>query len=123
MQIRVAEERDAATLLEIYSYYVEKTAITFEYETPSIEEFTQRIHDIKVKYPYIVAEEKGEILGYAYGSAFHPRAAYGWCAEMSVYVRHDRRGSGQTLSSLGESSCRDGNSEPERLHCSCTKRR
>ena len=94
MQIRVAEEKDAATLLEIYSYYVEKTAITFEYETPSIEEFTQRIHDIKVKYPYIVAEEKGEILGYAYGSAFHPRAAYGWCAEMSVYVRHDRRGSG-----------------------------
>ena len=74
MQIRVAEERDAATLLEIYSYYVEKTAITFEYETPSIEEFTQRIHDIKVKYPYIVAEENGEILGYAYGSAFHPRA-------------------------------------------------
>ena len=62
MQIRVAEEKDAATLLEIYSYYVEKTAITFEYETPSIEEFTQRIHDIKVKYPYIVAEEKGEIL-------------------------------------------------------------
>ena len=84
MQIRVAEERDAATLLEIYSYYVEKTAITFEYETPSIEEFTQRIHDIKVKYPYIVAEEKGEILGYAYGSAFHPRAAYGWCAEMGI---------------------------------------
>ena len=122
MQIRVAEERDAATLLEIYSYYVEKTAITFEYETPSIEEFTHRIHDIKVKYPYIVAEEKGEILGYAYGSAFHPRAAYGWCAEMSVYVRHDQRCRRQTLSSLGESSCRDGNSEPERLHCSCTKR-
>ena len=47
-----------------------------------------------MKYPYIVAEENGEILGYAYGSAFHPRAAYGWCAEMSVYVRHDRRGSG-----------------------------
>ena len=94
MQIRVAEEKDAATLLEIYSYYVEKTAITFEYETPSIEEFTHRIHDIKAKYPYIVAEENGEILGYAYGSAFHPRAAYGWCAEMSIYVRHDRRGSG-----------------------------
>ena len=48
MQIRVAEERDAATLLEIYSYYVEKTAITFEYETPSIEEFTQRIHDSNI---------------------------------------------------------------------------
>ena len=87
MQIRVAEERDAATLLEIYSYYVEKTAITFEYETPSIEEFTQRIHDIKVKYPYIVAEENGEILGYAYGSAFHPRAAYGWCATGGAAVQ------------------------------------
>ena len=94
MQIRVAEERDAAALAEIYSYYVEKTAITFEYETPSTEEFTERIHNIKEKYPYIVAEENGEILGYAYGSAFHPRAAYGWCAEMSIYVKHERRGSG-----------------------------
>ena len=65
MQIRVAEERDAAALAEIYSYYVEKTAITFEYETPSTEEFTERIHNIKEKYPYIVAEENGEILGYA----------------------------------------------------------
>ena len=70
MQIRVAEEREAAPLVEIYSYYVEKTEITFEYDTPSIEEFTQRIHDIKVKYPNIVAEEKGEILGYAYGRRF-----------------------------------------------------
>ena len=94
MQIRVAEERDAAALVEIYSYYVEKTAITFEYETPSTEKFTERIHNIKEKCPYIVAEENGEILGYAYGSAFHPRAAYGWCAEMSIYVKHDRRGSG-----------------------------
>ena len=94
MQIRVAEEKDAAALVEIYSYYVEKTAITFEYETPSTEEFAERIHNIKEKYPYIVAEENGEILGYAYGSAFHPRAAYGWCAEMSIYVKHDRRGSG-----------------------------
>lgn len=62
MQIRVAEEKDAAALVEIYSYYVEKTAITFEYETPSTEEFAERIHNIKEKYPYIVAEENGEIL-------------------------------------------------------------
>ena len=94
MQIRVAEENDAAVLVEIYSYYVEKTAVTFEYETPSVEEFAGRIRDIQKKYPYIVAEENGEILGYAYGSAFHPRTAYGWCAEMSIYVKHDRRGSG-----------------------------
>ena len=84
MQIRVAEENDAAVLVEIYSYYVEKTAVTFEYETPSVEEFAGRIRDIQKKYPYIVAEENGEILGYAYGSAFHPRTAYGWCAEMHL---------------------------------------
>lgn len=72
MQIRVAGENDAAVLVEIYSYYVEKTAVTFEYETPSVEEFAGRIRDIQKKYPYIVAEENGEILGYAYGSAFHP---------------------------------------------------
>ena len=59
-----------------------------------MEEFAGRIRDIQKKYPYIVAEENGEILGYAYGSAFHPRTAYGWCAEMSIYVKHDRRGSG-----------------------------
>ena len=94
MQIRVAGENDAAVLVEIYSYYVEKTAVTFEYKTPSVEEFAGRIRDIQKKYPYIVAEENGEILGYAYGSAFHPRNAYGWCAEMSIYVKHDRRGSG-----------------------------
>lgn len=57
MQIRVAGENDAAVLVEIYSYYVEKTAVTFEYKTPSVEEFAGRIRDIQKKYPYIVAEE------------------------------------------------------------------
>ena len=60
MQIRVAEERDAAALAEIYSYYVEKTAITFEYNVPSVEEFAQRIRSISSRYPYIVAELDGE---------------------------------------------------------------
>ena len=52
MQIRVAGENDAAVLVEIYSYYVEKTAVTFEYKTPSVEEFAGRIRDIQKKYPY-----------------------------------------------------------------------
>lgn len=94
MQVRVARETDAEALVEIYSFYVEKTAITFEYKTPSVEEFRGRIRDIRKKYPYIVAEENGEISGYAYASAFHPRDAYGWCAETSIYVKHDRRGTG-----------------------------
>lgn len=85
MQIRVAEEKDAAALVEIYSYYVEKTAITFEYETPSTEEFTERIHNIKEKYPYIVAEENGEILGYAYGLCLSSKSCL-WVVRRNVHL-------------------------------------
>ena len=77
MQIRVAEEKDAAALVEIYSYYVEKTAITFEYETPSITEFRQRIKQTLKRYPYLAAVDgHGKIVGYAYASSFKNRAAY-----------------------------------------------
>jgi len=94
MKIRVAEEKDAKILAQIYAWYVENTAITFEYETPSKEEFAGRIRNVRKRYPYFVAEESGEILGYAYASAFHVRAAYDWCVETSIYVRHDRKGCG-----------------------------
>lgn len=94
ISIRAARTEDAAALLEIYAPYVEKTAITFEYEVPSAEEFAGRIRKTLEKYPYLIAEKDGRIEGYAYASAFHPRAAYGWCAEMSVYVRMDGRGGG-----------------------------
>ena len=88
-RIRIATPEDAEALLMIYSPYVENTAITFEYTVPSVEEFTERIRHILEKYPYLVAEGDGEILGYAYASAFHTRAACGWAVETSVYVRKD----------------------------------
>ncbi|RKM61307.1 N-acetyltransferase [Butyrivibrio sp. CB08] len=92
-KIRTATEDDAAALLKIYDYYVRKTAITFEYDTPSLEEFTGRIRNIKEKFPYLVIEQGKEILGYAYASSFHPRAAYQWCVEMTIYIDKDvRRG-------------------------------
>ena len=91
LTIRTATEKDAAALLDIYRLYVEKTAITFEYEVPTLEEFRQRIHQTLEKYPYLVAEADGEIVGYAYLSAFHPRAAYQWCAETSIYVNTDKK--------------------------------
>ena len=74
IKIRVASTEDAGELLEIYKPYVEHTAITFEYEVPDIEEFTNRIKHTKVTYPYLVAEYQGKIMGYAYAGAFKERA-------------------------------------------------
>ena len=77
MKIERVTEQDAAALLEIYAPYVERTAISFEYEVPSLEEFLGRIRSISARYPYIKAvAEDGTILGYAYAGAFKSRAAY-----------------------------------------------
>lgn len=94
IRIRTAEPEDAAELLEIYAPYVRETAVTYEYTVPSREEFASRIRRTMEKYPYLVAEQDGEILGYAYAGAFHPRAAYAWDAEMSIYIKKDRKRSG-----------------------------
>ena len=64
--VRMACLEDAPEILEIYRPYVEKTAITFEYEVPDLEEFRQRMTNILREHPYLVAEEDGEIIGYAY---------------------------------------------------------
>lgn len=92
--IRIATEQDAQALLDIYSYYVDQTAITFEYEAPSLEEFTDRILKTLAKYPYLVAEEDGKILGYAYAGAFNPRAAYDWAVEVTIYLDKSAQGKG-----------------------------
>ena len=69
--IRTATTADAQALLNIYAPYVEHTAITFEYDVPSAEEFASRIEYTLQKYPYLVAEENKRLLGYAYASPFH----------------------------------------------------
>ena len=94
MTIRNAEPRDAARLLEIYAYYVENTAITFEYDVPSQEEFKRRVETIQVRYPYLVLEENGVIQGYAYAGPFHTRAAYAHCCELSIYLDYHAHGRG-----------------------------
>ena len=98
-KIRAATPEDAEALLRVYAPYVEKTAITFEYDAPSAEEFAGRIEKTLKRYPYLVAEEDGAILGYAYAGAFKSRAAYDWAAETTVYVAEDakRRGIGKRL--------------------------
>ena len=92
--IRMATPDDAQALVEIYDYYVKETAITFEYETPSVEEFRGRIEKVLQNYPYIVIENGKEILGYAYASTFKPRDAYQWSVELSIYLQKDARRAG-----------------------------
>lgn len=92
--LRAAAEKDAGALLEIYRPYVENTAISFEYDVPGVEEFRRRIGQTLKKYPYLLAQRGEEILGYAYAGPFHPRAAYGWAAEASIYVKPGARGQG-----------------------------
>lgn len=99
MLIRTASVKDAQNILNIYEPYVKGTAITFEYEVPTLEEFKHRIEHTLEKYPYLVAEEDGEIIGYAYVSPFKTRAAYDWSVETSIYLRMDqkRKGVGKAL--------------------------
>ena len=92
--IRPARPEDAAVLLEIYAPYVEKAWVSFEYSVPSLEDFQRRIIEFSQNYPYLVYEQDGEILGYAYAHRHMERAAYNWNAELSVYVREDCGGRG-----------------------------
>ncbi len=86
--VRDANMEDAERILEIYAYYVENTAITFEYNVPALSEFQNRMKNTKSRYPYLVVEKDGVIQGYAYAGPFVGRAAYGWSCEMTVYLDH-----------------------------------
>lgn len=92
--IRDAKEEDAERLLDIYAPYVTDTAITFEYEVPTLEDFRGRIINVSRHYPWLVAITEGRIVGYAYASPFHERAAYQWAVETSIYVDKNERGKG-----------------------------
>ena len=91
INIRNADIIDADRLLKIYAYYVMNTAISFEYEVPSISEFQNRMRDKMKKYPYIVIEKDGIVQGYAYAGAFVGRAAYNWSCETTIYLDHNAR--------------------------------
>ena len=92
--IRIAVPEDVPEILSIYAPYVENTTITFEYDVPCRREFMQRFLDITAQFPWLVWEEEGVILGYAYATHPYARAAYRWCAEPSVYLRPEARGRG-----------------------------
>lgn len=99
MLIRSATPDDAGRLLEIYSYYVANTAITFEIEVPSLNEFQDRISNTLTRYPYLVLEDNGNIEGYAYAGVFYDRAAYDHSCEVTIYLDRDShlKGYGKSL--------------------------
>lgn len=92
-QIRLATAADIEAIRSIYAPYVEQTTFTFEYEVPTCEEFARRMKDLSA-YPWLVYEKEGRVVGYAYGSPFNERAAYGWTADLSVYLEMGQQGGG-----------------------------
>lgn len=104
ISIRFAKPEDAKELLKIYAYYVTDTAISFETEVPSEEEFKLRIEEVLKSYPFIVACKDDEILGYAYLHSFVGRKAYELSAETTIYLNPDRKkmGIGKKLYSVLE---------------------
>ena len=99
MDIRIARGEDLPQILAIYAPYVLNTTHTFEYTVPTMDAFALRFREITARFPWLVWEENGKILGYAYGSLPFERAAYAWCAEVSVYLdpAARRRGIGSAL--------------------------
>ncbi|WP_191992979.1 GNAT family N-acetyltransferase [Sphingomonas parva] len=99
MRIRAATARDAAAIARIYAPYVDGSIVTFEEVAPNAAEMAPRIESGGDLYPWLVAEEAGEIAGYASAAAFRTRTAYRFAVETSVYVRQgvERRGIGSAL--------------------------
>ncbi len=94
MVIRDARPGDAPRLLEIYAWYVEHTAVTFDCDVPAQAEFERRMKTTLERYPYLVAEEDGTALGYAYAGPFVGRAAYRYSCELTIYLDPGTRGKG-----------------------------
>ena len=94
LSIREVQISDASRLAEIYSYYVKNTAVSFEYEVPTADEFEKRIKHTTEKYPYLVCVDDGKVVGYAYAGAYSARQAYDWTATTSIYVDMEYRRNG-----------------------------
>ena len=93
-QVRDATAADAAACVAIYAPYVTDTAVTFEAEPPTVAEMAGRIGTAQRRHAWLVLEEAGVVVGYAYAGPFKERAAYRWSCEVSVYLAAQRRGRG-----------------------------
>lgn len=94
MILRLASPTDAAAIAAIYAPVVRETATSFEMEPPDADEMRRRMDAVLPSHPWLVAEEEGQVLGYAYAGAHRSRAAYQWSVEPSVYVAAEAQGRG-----------------------------
>ena len=92
--IRKINVNDAQQLADIYNYYIENTIVTFEEEIVTIDEMKQRILDVSKALPWLVYEEDGKVIGYAYASKWKSRCAYKYSLETTVYLKHGESGKG-----------------------------
>jgi phosphinothricin acetyltransferase len=97
--IRPASPDDAAAIAAIYNHYVATTTITFEESAVSQVDMAQRIRDVNAQLPWLVYEQDGQVLGYAYATPWRARSAYRFSVESTVYVSpdHPRKGLGSAL--------------------------
>lgn len=86
MILRNISEQDVEACLAIYNYYIENSTYTFEEKRLSYDDFKNRVEFVTIKYPFLVAEENGKILGYAYLNDFNERSAYRYTADLSIYL-------------------------------------
>lgn len=94
MNTRTVEVKDAEQIAEIYNFYILNTHHSFEIEPVGFEEMKRRIAETSESYPYLIAEENGEVLAYAFAACYKPRTAYKNSAEVSVYVKNDLKQKG-----------------------------
>jgi len=92
--IRIAHADDAKAVHDIYTPSVLHGVETFETELPGVDAMRERMLTRLRVYPWLVWEEEGRVLAYAYASRFRERAAYDWIAETSIYVREDAQRAG-----------------------------
>jgi L-amino acid N-acyltransferase YncA len=108
--IRPATDQDAVAVAEIYSHYVRTTTVTFEFDAPDTAETLRRIADVRAQgFPWLIAEDRGRLVGYASAKQFRPRPAYRFTVENSIYVAPgcEGRGIGRQLLTALIDGCRD----------------
>ena len=109
--IRLATTGDAAAVADIYTPYCEGSAVSFEQVAPTVDEMAQRIAAVIAQRPWIVLEDDGAVVGYAYSGPHNERWAYRWSVNTAIYIsrRHQRRGAGRALyTALFDLLCRLG---------------
>jgi phosphinothricin acetyltransferase len=92
--IRSATPADADAICVIYNHYIRNTAVTFEEVPVEAAEMRQRIAEVQALFPWLVAEDGGQLVGYAYAARWRVRSAYRYSVESTVYLSPDRVGRG-----------------------------